>query len=188
MSHLPTPLHRSLARLAKAGHVHTIITTNYDDLVERCLAQEQVNHVLQTLEAHFHVSAHRAVRIIKVHGSREDWSRVVLSGNSYVDFAEAYRRLHEQLSVLCRQYPLTFVGSSLMEPRVLGWLAGLSSEERHQLQPWRAFLTAPEWDRLLAYKTPQFEASTGTPGAIPPLDPGGSRNASDHLDNGRPRV
>lgn len=164
-----TSFHRALARLAKAERVHTIITTNYDELVERALGQEQVPYVVQTFEANFEGAGRDTVRIIKVHGSYQDWSRVVLSGASYARFAQDYRKLGEQLDVLCRQYPITFVGSSLLEPRVLGWLATLTTEERRGLLPWRAFLTADSWNQLLSYRTDQYEAKTVLEGQFRPL-------------------
>src|SRR4030095_6632403 len=105
-----TDFHRALAALAKAGQVHTVITTNYDDLIERTLADHGVPCIVQTLEANFEAASRNTVRLIKVHGSYQDWSQVILSGESYARFAKAYRRLGEQLNVLCRQYPLTFVG------------------------------------------------------------------------------
>jgi NAD-dependent SIR2 family protein deacetylase len=164
-----TDVHRSLARLAKAGHIHTVITTNYDDLIERTLSDHGVPFILQTFEANFEAAAQGTVRVMKVHGSYQDWSRVVLSGRSYARYAADYRRLGEQLNVLCRQYPMTFVGSSLLEPRVLGWLATLTGEERKNLLPWRAFLTLPNWNRLLEYKTRDFEARTLLVGQFRPL-------------------
>lgn len=164
-----TDLHRALAALAKSGQVHTLITTNYDDLIERTLADQGVPCIVQTLEANLEAASRNTVRLIKVHGSYQDWSRVILSGASYARFAKAYRRLGEQMNVLCRQYPLTFVGSSLLEPRVLGWLAGLTSSERKGLLPWRAFMTQKDWDLLLDYKTTEFEARTLLIGQFRPL-------------------
>ena len=37
-----TNFHRALAALARTGYIHTIITTNYDDLIERTLADHGV--------------------------------------------------------------------------------------------------------------------------------------------------
>jgi NAD-dependent SIR2 family protein deacetylase len=164
-----TDFHRALAALAQSGHVHTVITTNYDDLIERTLAHHGVPCIVQTFEANFEAASRSTVRLIKVHGSYQDWSQVILSGDSYVRFAKAYRRLGEQLNVLCRQYPLTFVGSSLLEPRVLGWLAALKRSERKDLLPWRAFLTLKDWNLLLEYKTQEFEARTLLVGQFRPL-------------------
>ena len=164
-----TDFHRALAALAKSGQVHTLITTNYDDLIERTLADQGVPYIVQTLEANFEAASRNTVRLIKVHGSYQDWSQVILSGESYARFAKAYRRLGEQMNVLCRQYPLTFVGSSLLEPRVLGWLAGLTKSECKDLLPWRAFLTQKDWDLLLDYKTTEFEARTLLIGQFRPL-------------------
>jgi NAD-dependent SIR2 family protein deacetylase len=164
-----TEFHHALASLAKSGRIHTIITTNYDDLIERTLGDHGVPCIVQTFEANFEAASANTVRLIKVHGSYQDWRQVILSGESYTKFAKAYGRLHEQMNVLCRQYPLTFIGSSLLEPRVLGWLAGLKEAERKDLLPWRAFLTLNEWNLLLDYKTPEFEARNLLVGQLRPL-------------------
>jgi NAD-dependent SIR2 family protein deacetylase len=47
----PATLHRHLARVAGVGAFHTIITTNYDDLLERTLADAGVPVMLQVLDA-----------------------------------------------------------------------------------------------------------------------------------------
>jgi hypothetical protein len=169
---VPRPLtdfHRSLAKLAKGKRIHTIITTNYDDLIERALAEQTVSYVLQIFEMNFEAAGPDTVRIIKVHGSYQDWSQVILSGDSYKKFQDAYDILNKYLDILCMQYPLTFVGSSLCEPRVLGWLAGLSEARRHNMLPWRAFLTSEEWERLLAYRFDKFEAKDVLVGPFRPL-------------------
>jgi NAD-dependent SIR2 family protein deacetylase len=80
----PGPLltfHRALAALARSKHVHTVITTNYDDLVERGLAEAGVPHVVQTFERNFDAVSLPTVRVLKVHGSQHDWGTVVLSGS-----------------------------------------------------------------------------------------------------------
>jgi hypothetical protein len=132
----PTPLHQALARLAKAGTFAAIITTNYDDLMERALAAEAAPFVLQPLEDNATVTGD-GVRLLKIHGSYDDWAKVVLSGQSYEQFGARNPFLGKQLDVLLRQQPILFVGCSLQDPRILDWLAGLSPAELDGLKEWR---------------------------------------------------
>jgi hypothetical protein len=161
--------HRAVANLARNSHVHTIITTNYDNLIERAFSEARVPHVVQTFERNFDAVAAATVRILKVHGSQDDWGKVVLSGRSYEQFQKNYRLLNKQLDVLCTQYPLTFIGASLCEPRILKWLATRSQAERIDMLPWRAFLTSDEWTRLLNYETVGVRAREVLVGQFRPL-------------------
>ncbi len=143
--HQPTPVHRAIARLAGAGCFHTIATTNYDDLLERALADAGVNFVLETLEGNATVAGDGAVRLMKLHGSREDWRHAVLSGRSYEEFGRTYPFLRAQLDALQRQREILFVGCSLQDPRLLDWLAAQSDATASGLKPWRALMTAAAW-------------------------------------------
>jgi tetratricopeptide (TPR) repeat protein len=143
--HQPTPLHRAVARLTGAGFFHAIATTNYDDLLERALADAGVPYLLQPLESNASIAADGAVRLLKLHGSREEWLKVVLSGRSYQAFGRSYPFLAAQLDVLLRQRAVLFVGCSLQDPRILDWLAAQSEEGERGLKPWRALMTAAAW-------------------------------------------
>ncbi|HKI03611.1 MAG TPA: tetratricopeptide repeat protein [Thermoanaerobaculia bacterium] len=143
--HQPTPVHRAIARLAGAGRFHAIATTNYDDLLERALSDTGVPYVLQPLEGNAAVAGDGAVRLLKLHGSREDWMEVVLSGRSYEEFGRNYPFLSSQLDVLLRQRAVLFVGCSLQDPRLLDWLAAQTEEAARGLKPWRPLMTADEW-------------------------------------------
>ena len=148
--HQPTPVHRAIARLAGAGRFHAIATTNYDDLLERALADAGVPHVLQALEGNAPVAGDGAVRLLKLHGSREDWMKVVLSGRSYEAFGRSYPFLSSQLDVLLRQRPVLFVGCSLQDPRLLDWLAARTEDAARGLKPWRALMTEKAWKEAAA--------------------------------------
>jgi hypothetical protein len=161
--------HRAVATLAKQERLHIIITTNYDDLLERALSDAKVPHIVQTLERNFDAADPTTIRVLKVHGSRDDWSKVIFSGESYKQWGRMHALLNKQLDVLCLQYPLTFVGSSLCEPRILGWLAKRTLTERASMLPWRAFLTKDEWKRLLAYEDQGVRASEVLIGQFRPV-------------------
>jgi tetratricopeptide (TPR) repeat protein len=143
--HQPTPVHRAIARLAGAGRFHAIATTNYDDLLERALAEAGVPCVLQPLEDNAPIAGDGAVRLLKLHGSLDDWMLVVLSGRSYQEFGHRYPFLSAQLDVLLRQRPVLFAGCSLQDPRLLDWLAARSEEEARGLKPWRALIIEKDW-------------------------------------------
>ncbi len=144
--HEPTPTHTAIARLAAAGHFTAIVTTNYDDLLERALAAVGVKAVIQTLE---HNAAVReldgALRLYKIHGSYTAWHDVVLSGRSYADFEARYEFLSNQLNVLLQQHPLLFTGCSLQDPRVLQWLESRPADWLTKLKRWRALMQPAAW-------------------------------------------
>ncbi|HYG61653.1 MAG TPA: SIR2 family protein, partial [Thermoanaerobaculia bacterium] len=102
----PAPLHKAIARLAKAGFFQAIVTTNYDNLLERALDDAGVKPIVQHLELNATVVADGHIRLLKLHGSREDWLSVVLSGESYEKFGRQYPFLVSQLDVLLRQHPV----------------------------------------------------------------------------------
>jgi tetratricopeptide (TPR) repeat protein len=165
----PTPLHRALARLAKAGTFAAIITTNYDDLMERALAVEAAPFVLQPLEDNATVTGD-GVRLLKIHGSYDDWARVVLSGRSYEQFEARNPFLGKQLDVLLRQQPVLFLGCSLQDPRILDWLAGLSPDELDGLKEWRAVFTGASWQTALVHSHRGVEANAlFSPAGVRPL-------------------
>jgi tetratricopeptide (TPR) repeat protein len=145
----PALVHRQIARLAKAGVFHTIITTNYDDLLERALATDGVHVVVQVLDRNESIrEVDGAVRLMKIHGSRDSWLEIVLSGASYARFQAQHPFVVGQLDVLLRQQRLLFVGCSMTDPRILDWLARLSDDAARGVHPWRSLMTEPEWSRL----------------------------------------
>jgi tetratricopeptide (TPR) repeat protein len=141
----PAPLHHALARLAKAGCFSAILTTNYDNLIERALDKARVPYTLQALDSNDLVRVDGHIPLLKLHGSREDWMNVILSGKSYQQFRTRYPFLNSQLDVLLRRNSVLFVGCSLQDPRILDWLADLPEDVADGLHRWRALMTAPEW-------------------------------------------
>jgi len=145
-----TDLHRALARRAAEGAFAAIVTTNYDDLLERALGEEEVRFIFQSLEENAAVTdADSDLRLLKLHGSRADWQRTVLSGDAYTEFGPRYPFLQEQLDQLLRHHRVLFVGCSLQDPRILDWLSGLDAEAAKRLKPWRALVTEAEWQAAL---------------------------------------
>ena len=149
----PTAFHRALARLVKAGIVRTIITTNYDPLLETSFHDAGVHVTTQVFDENFSVVASpNTPRLFKVHGDLKSWSKVILSGHSYEDFSKRYERLERQLDLLHEQHAFVFVGCSMQDPRILGWLYRLGPDRRKRLKPWRALMLQAEWDAFVASK------------------------------------
>jgi hypothetical protein len=143
-------LHKALARAAAEGSFAAIVTTNYDDLLERALGDAGVRLVVQSLEDNATVKDPDGLRLVKLHGSRDAWRRTVLSGKAYADFEQRYEFLKSQLDVLLRREDVLFVGCSLKDPRIVDWLEALDDEARAGLKPWRALMKQAAWDEALA--------------------------------------
>jgi len=144
--HEPTETHKAIARLAAAGRFTTLVTTNYDDLLERALAAAGVEVLVEVLEQNASLREQGgAVRLMKIHGSYNDWAHIILSGNSYATFEARYGFLRAQLDVLLQQHPLLFVGCSLQDPRVLSWLESRPDAWAQQLEVWRAIMRPSAW-------------------------------------------
>ncbi|WP_434391610.1 SIR2 family protein [Melittangium boletus] len=151
--HQPTAFHLALANLVKAGVVRTVITTNYDPLLENSFHKAGVQVTKQVLDDNFKaVASHDTPRLFKVHGDLTNWKRAILSGNSYADFSKQYERLEKQLDLMRQQHAFVFVGCSMLDPRILDWLNRLGVDRRGELKPWRALMRQEAWN--------QFKAST----------------------------
>lgn len=76
------PLHRAIARLAGAGVLPILFTTNYDRLLEDALGDEKIPHVIQSLQANYVLQAMDQVQVLKMHGDLGSWTDVVLTTHS----------------------------------------------------------------------------------------------------------
>ena len=145
---IPTAVHRAIARLAGAGHAPLIITTNYDTLVERALADAKVPCLVQVLDRNFHLAPASQVRVLKIHGDRSDWASTILSGASYAESERRYRRLFQELDLLLTRHRVVFLGCSMQDPRVLDWLASRDETARRQLKLWAPVMRPTDWQAL----------------------------------------
>jgi len=174
----PTPTHHAIARLAAAGHFTALVTTNYDDLLERALAAAGVKVVIQVLEDNAELRVQDgALRLLKIHGSQDAWHRIVLSGRSYAEFDARYGFLREQLDVLLRQHSLLFVGCSLQDPRILQWLETRPAAWLNKLKRWRAVLQPTAWAAAMA-----MTWKSGTAGMVLALAPLRPIEIQNHTD------
>ena len=145
----PTEFHHAVARLAKAGYLSSLITTNYDELLEDALKQAGAEHMVQTLERNQTLGAD-TFRVLKLHGGQDDWTRAILSGEAYGDFQRRYDLLCKQFDVLLRQRWVLFAGCSMTDPRIFEWLEALPAEAAAELKPWRPMMTANDWEAAVA--------------------------------------
>jgi tetratricopeptide (TPR) repeat protein len=136
----PGPLHLHLAALIAAGCFEAVIDTNYDMLLRQ--ACDEIGAVIEfsLLDRNLHLDDHDHPRYIALHGTWDDWNSVVLTGRSYADFEARHALAVHELALALRRHPVLFVGCSLQDPRVLGWIAALSDEHRRQLKRWVAVL------------------------------------------------
>ena len=149
-----TAMHQAVARRAADGDIATVVTTNYDDLLERALGEAEARFIFQVLDRNLEViDPDTDLRLLKLHGSLDDWKHTVLSGASYADFDKRYGLLVHQLSLLLRRRQVLFMGCSLQDPRLVQWLDGLEEAERADLKPWYALMTRSAWDDALAAHT-----------------------------------
>ena len=146
----PTLVHRAIAQLAggERDAFAAIVDTNHDRLLERALEDAGVVHVVQKLEENAEIGADD-LRVIKLHGSAEDWRTTILSGAAHRAFDTQYSFLLRQLDVLLTQRPLLFVGCSLRQPRLLQWLGSRDPDTLERLDRWRPLMTQATWERAL---------------------------------------
>jgi hypothetical protein len=123
---LPTPAHRAIAAMVKAGHVRVIVTTNFDRLMENALRDIGVEPTVvssaDTL-AGAEPLTHTQCYILKIHGDYKD-ARILNTDAELGDYPPAFNAL---LDRIIDEFGLI----------VAGW----SGEWDHALR--RAFLRAP---------------------------------------------
>lgn len=72
---MPTKAHRAIAKLAAAGYIRVIVTTNFDRLMERALDDEGISPVVLSGPDHLEGAqplAHMQCCVVKVHGDYLD--------------------------------------------------------------------------------------------------------------------
>ncbi|QQM55681.1 SIR2 family protein [Rhodococcus pyridinivorans] len=94
----PAPAHKAIARLVKRGTVRVIVTTNFDDLIEKAL--DEIGALYQVIASPEAIAGseplcHSACTVIKVHG---DFKRV-----DVLNTEEELEKYHEDLDRLLDQ-------------------------------------------------------------------------------------
>ena len=108
---MPTKAHRAIAKLAFAGYVRVIITTNFDRLMERALEDEGVAPVVLSAPDHIEGTvplAHMKCCVVKVHGDYLD-TRI---RNTPAELAEYDLRMNTFLGRVFDEFGLVTCGWS----------------------------------------------------------------------------
>ena len=119
---LPNNYHSLLGQF----RVDTIITTNYDKLIERHF--ESRGDAVHPIWRDYHVSQYNerdALQVIKLHGHVDDPESIVLSRQDYERYLETHQLLYALVSVLFATRTILFLGCSLSDPNISGLLREL---------------------------------------------------------------
>jgi isopentenyldiphosphate isomerase len=118
----PNSYHLLLEQL----HVDTIITTNYDKLIERHF--ESRGDAVHPIWKESHITQYNersALQVVKLHGHVDDPESIVLSRSDYDRYIETHRLLYSLVSVLFSTRTILFLGCSLTDPNVRALLEDL---------------------------------------------------------------
>jgi glycosyltransferase involved in cell wall biosynthesis len=133
-----SPSHRLLASLVKHGFVKTIVTTNYDTLIEDACAVLGVTISVVSHASQLHAASGEQPVLYKIHG---DFSHPDLLVLTPADFQRWGQRpevspIVTQLKALLDRSALIFLGYSLSDFNILALLLGsdfsLSGSPRHK--------------------------------------------------------
>ncbi len=138
------PVHGNLVALPW----DSIVTTNYDDLLEDACRDRKIDFLVITLEQNLDILNARRFPIIKAHGSITDYRNVILDTRSYQDYAHTYPRALADLESRLRKHSMVFFGCSMTDPRLLEWLRRLGPGGRSNLKASTAVLTEADWGKL----------------------------------------
>ena len=122
----------TLSRVQDPGRMHAVladlpasvvVTTNYDQLMERALAQRQGAPVViardSDLDDAFRgasIERHGRPVVVKLHGCLSAPDTIVLTRDDYVGYAEQHQRMIDCLHQLLATQTFLFVGFSLTDP------------------------------------------------------------------------
>lgn len=118
----PNSYHRLLGQL----RLDTILTTNYDRLIERYF--EGRGDAVHSLWLESHIAQYNerdALQVVKMHGHIDDPRSIVLSRDDYERYAPNHRLLYSLVSVLFSTRTVLFLGCSLTDPNIVTLLEEL---------------------------------------------------------------
>ena len=96
---IPTDAHKAIARLVRSGHIHIIITTNFDQLIETALRGEGLEptiiHSVDALNG-AEPLAHTSCYIFKIHGDYKD-SRILNTERELRNYPSKYKNLLDRI-------------------------------------------------------------------------------------------
>ena len=106
----PSFLHNRLLHL----HPNTIVTTNFDNILERALQQEGISYSLIVSNQDLALAAGH-LRVVKPHGDLEQPDSIIFTQRDY-DRYPTQELVNMALCTLAAQYPFLFVGYGLNDP------------------------------------------------------------------------
>lgn len=107
--------HEEKALRALKNKVSNIITTNYDDFIEKIMNNYSV---LTGQEKIFSQSLKSIGNIFKIHGSVDKPATLVISKEDYDDFNERSKFLSAKLLTFFCEYPVIFLGYSMNDDNI----------------------------------------------------------------------
>ncbi len=116
----PGEVHEQLARLPWAA----LVTTNYDDLLERAFVRRRVRKVVWDTDLTQRRSPDDLL-IVKMHGDLCDGRSIVLTEEDYRRYPATRPGVTVKVKQLLLEHPLLFVGFSLTDPNftnIDGWI------------------------------------------------------------------
>ena len=118
-SRAPSDLHREIARLGPK----CFVTTNYDQLLERALADngDHIDVVTpnDTLELPSIVQARATGFVFKPHGDIASCETIVFTREDYRELVSSRRSVFEAMGMLFASRPVVFIGFGLRDPDFL---------------------------------------------------------------------
>lgn len=103
-------------RELKKANPSVIITTNYDELLEKIFGNDYTVHIGQ--ESLLTNVLDGVGEIYKIHGSVTDPESIVITKNDYDNFFEKDSYLNAKLLTLFLEYPIVFLGYSISDRNV----------------------------------------------------------------------
>lgn len=137
----PSGFHKTLAKIP---HIRTIITTNYDELIEKAYWQDYFQVICTDEE--LLSSKPQGVQLLKIHGDCKHLSDVIISDSDYRRFiiSPKYKLLWNRVLNEFVSKHILFVGYSLEDSNILNMIEDIQS----QVNPKSMFLVSPQLSRV----------------------------------------
>jgi hypothetical protein len=135
--------------------VDTILTTNFDSLIEDAYKQEgiAINTIYKNGDLPF-FDEKRSIQLIKIHGTIEDINSIVLAKSEYSNYKQRNRLVYHLVSTIFLTRTILFLGFSLHDPNIIGLLDEIKRIVGDEMRTHYALMYSPRSDvvsKLLEY-------------------------------------